>query len=299
MSERPPSAGRDDRCSLRSEAVREPLAGTASTRRRWFLVEHGGPWGHDLLDARLPEGVGPALRDVERRTGCRVLLIRRPSREPSAGATCFAVDTAEAWIGRAVVDDVTAAATLDPGDRHAFPERVEGPVAVVCTHGRRDTCCAERGRPLAAALAAADPLAVWESSHMGGDRFAANLLVFPWGLMFGHVEPDRGPSVLRACAEGRIVLERFRGRTSDPMAVQAADAAVRDRLGLDRVADVAPLAFDRAGARAVVRLAVPGGQALVQLERHELPPMRLTCSASREEPPAVWAAVSVELPSGA
>jgi hypothetical protein len=277
--------------------VAEPLAGTASTLRRWFLVEHGGPWGHDLRDARLPDGVGAALRDVERRARCRVLLIRRPSREPSSGTTCFAVDTADGWIGRAVVDDVSAAPGLDPLDRDAFALPVEGPVAVVCTHGRRDTCCAERGRPLAAALAAADPLAVWESSHMGGDRFAANLLVFPLGLMFGHVEPERGPAVLAACSEGRIVLDRFRGRTSDPMAVQAADAAARDRLGLERVADVTPLAYDRDGARATVRLAVPGGEALVQLERHELPPMRLTCSSTREESPAVWSAVSVALPA--
>ena len=102
----------DDRCSLRSLAAGEPLAGTASTIRHWVLIEHPGPWGRDgLLDARLPAGLGRELRGLERRTGARVLLIRKPDRFPEYGddmLICFAVDTREAWLGSAILDRIEA-----------------------------------------------------------------------------------------------------------------------------------------------------------------------------------------------
>jgi hypothetical protein len=250
------------------------------------LIEHDGPWGQDgLRDARLPDGVGDALRALERRTAGRVLLIRRPVREPSVGVGCIAVDTGDAWIGAARLDRIERSVELDPSDRAAFPIEVDHPVAVVCTHGRRDACCAERGRPLAAAAAAAFPRAVWESTHVGGDRFAGNLVVFPHGLMFGRVEPERAAGIIAASGAGRIELERYRGRTSHPMSVQAADIAVRTRLGLDRD-----------GPLVSVRLGVPAGEATVEVERHELRPMRLTCSAGVESGAVHWVVRQVDLP---
>lgn len=285
----------DDRCSLRSEAADEPLAGTASTIGRWLLVEHAGPWGRDgLLDARLPHGVGRSLRDLGRRTRSRVLLVRRPTRSNGSGMACFAVDTAEAWIGARTLERIDDAADLDPRDRAAFPHTVQGPVAVVCTHGRRDVCCAERGRPLAAAAALEHPGVVWESTHVGGDRFAGNLVMFPHGLVFGRVEPGRGGEVVAAYTEGRIVLDRYRGRTSHPMPAQAAEVALRLRLALDRIDDVQLLAVERSGDVATVRLAVQGGEALVKVSRSSLPPMRLTCASSSEEAAATWSVDRIE-----
>ena len=229
-----------DRCSLRSLAAGEPLAGTASTIRRWLLIEHDGPWGRDgLQDARLPEGLGAALRGLERRTRARVLLIRRPDRAPTGAAPdavrCLAVDTREAWAGTTTLDRIEDAAALDPRDRAGFAV-FAGPVFVVCTHGRRDPCCAERGRPVAHALAAAEPDATWESTHVGGDRFAGNLVAFPHGLYFGRVEPSEAPGIARGYADGRIArLDRYRGRSSTRSMSSRPSARSRDRLGIDRI----------------------------------------------------------------
>lgn len=296
MTRRPPLGDREDRCARRSEAAAEPLAGTASTIRRWLLVEHPGPWGRDgLLDARLPDGLGERLRELERRAGARVLLVRRPSRSSGAATTCIAVDTADGWIGRATLAAIEEVPELHPADRGAFPETAGSPVAVVCTHGRRDACCAERGRPLAAATAARFPDAVWESTHVGGDRFAGNLVIFPEGLVFGRVAPARGADVIEAYTRGSIALDEYRGRTSEPMPVQAAEAAVRTRLGIDGIDDVRPASYERDGARATVTLRLPSGQARVELERKELAPMRLTCAAADEQRPSTWVARSFEI----
>ena len=288
----------DDRCSLRSLAAGESLAGTASTIRYWLLIEHTGPWGRDgLLDARLPEGLGRDLRALESRTGARVLLIRRPERVQAAqggGVPCFGVDTGDAWRGSVTLDRIEDSVSLDPRVRGSFPDVRTDPLFVVCTHGRRDPCCAERGRPVAGALGAAFPDATWESTHVGGDRFAGNLLAFPHGLYFGRVDPDEAPVIAAAYAEGRIgSLERYRCRSSHPFPVQAAERAVREHLGLDRIDDIEPQDLRRRGNDAEVVFATPEGPLRVRLERVLGAPMRLTCHASAEEARHVWRVIGL------
>jgi hypothetical protein len=291
-----PSVG--DRCSLRSLAADEPLAGTASTIRHWLLIEHAGPWGRDgLLDARLPDGLGRELRILEGRTGARVLLIRKPHRVPEyddGTVLCFAADTDDAWLGFTAVGTIEDALELDPRDRSSFAGSPH-PLFVVCTHGRRDPCCAERGRPLVERLAASFPDLTWESTHVGGDRFAGNLVAFPHGLYHGRVEPDEGPEIARGYGEGRIArLDRYRGRSSDPFHVQAAEHALRDHLGLDRVDAITPERSDRRGDLAEVIFATVNGPHRVRLERTLGAPMRLTCHASHEDAPPVWRVLGIE-----
>ena len=290
-----PSFG--DRCSLRSLAADESLAGTASTIRHWLLIEHTGPWGRDgLVDARLPHGLGRDLRVLERRTGARVLLIRKPHRVPRHHDTvlCFAVDTGDAWLGLAALDRIEDARHLDPRDRSPFADTRE-PVFVICTHGRRDPCCAERGRPLVQGMTASFPDVTWESTHVGGDRFAGNLVAFPHGLYFGRVEPSEGPGIASDYHEGRISrLDRYRGRSSDPFHVQAAERALRGHLGLDRIDAVTPERSGRRGNRAEVTFGTVTGSHRVRLERVLGTPMRLTCHASTEQAPPVWNVLAIE-----
>jgi hypothetical protein len=284
----------DDRCSLRSLTAAEPLAGTASTIRYWLLIEHPGPWGRDgLVDARLPDGVGRDLRALERRTAARVLLIRKTDRLPEYddGRTiCFAVDTRDAVTGFTVIDRIEDAARLDPRDRASFPGDPAGePLFVVCTHGRRDPCCAERGRPLAEAAAAVARDVTWESTHVGGDRFAGNVVAFPHGLYFGRVEPEEIATLMQAYHGGRIApLHRYRGRSSDPLHVQTAEQAVRERLDLERIDDVARAHARRRGDRAEVAFTTPSGRFGVRMERVPGVPMRLTCHAAAEQARPAW-----------
>ena len=289
----------DDRCSLRSLAAGESLAGTASTIRHWLLIEHPGPWGRDgLLDARLPEGLGRDLRALESRTGARVLLIRRPDRkaEYGQGVFCCAVDTRDAWMGFQVLDGIDESALLDPRERGAFFDREGEPLFVVCTHGRRDPCCAERGRPLAEAAAAVGRDVAWESTHVGGDRFAGNVVAFPHGLYFGRVEPGEVADLMRAYDQGRISpLHRYRGRSCDPFPVQAAEHAVREHLGgLDLVDDVHRLRVDLRTAEIHVVFATPTGPFLVRLKSVPGAPMRLTCHATFEETRREWRVLGIE-----
>ncbi|HYT27227.1 MAG TPA: sucrase ferredoxin, partial [Actinomycetota bacterium] len=208
------------RCSPTSRARGEPRYGTASTVRRWILVEAPSPWGRDaVLDSRLPPGVGPALKALAQALGARVLLIRRHGRSRPAERTCLVARTTldTTSVERLPFDDPAELLDRDwtplVHDEPVGGLPVDRPVYLVCTNGRHDPCCAEYGRRLAVALSTAVGDGLWECSHFGGDRFAGNLVCLPHGVYYGHVEPWHGPAVAAAYAEGRIDLEHYRGRS--------------------------------------------------------------------------------------
>jgi hypothetical protein len=284
MSQRPRLSA--ERCSVRSELIGAPMFGTASTVRSWLLVEHGGPWGvHALDDARMRSATRAALREAQDRFDVRVLLIRRTSEPPlpDRRVTCFAVRSGPGapWLERAELgglDDVPDVDVegLSRGES-AGMTRVAEPLFVVCTHGRHDPCCAERGRPLARALARSEAEATWEGSHVGGDRFAGNLVAFPHGMYFGRLAPQDAASVTMAYRRGRIDLAHYRGRSCYATSVQAAEHLFRVDQGLDGVDDVRPVGAVRRDGLIVVTLVARAQSYRVTIERSREEPRVLTC----------------------
>lgn len=148
---------------------------------------------------------------------------------------------------------------------------------LVCTNGRHDSCCATFGRPLVRQLRQSQWASqVWECSHVGGDRFAASVVLLPDSLYFGDVDADAAPRLLAAHDDGRIDLDCFRGRSTLRLPAQAAEHAVRSRLGLDRLDAIDAITSDAAG-EVGVRLS-DGRTIRVGIERVDRPsPTPLTC----------------------
>lgn len=223
-----------------AEDAGDPRAGTASPARQWFLVEHPGPWGvRGHLDSRLDPTAVAALSRWAGATGGRVLLVRRPGRGPApARRTWLRVDSRpglEAVHTGTFGDERELVGAVDDPGRASTD-----PVCLVCAHGRHDTCCAVRGRPLAAALAAADPGAVWECSHVGGCRFAPAQVLLPHGFMLGGVPVSDAPAVWTAYRAGTVEPRWLRGRTSLPTHVQAAQHTARLHTGATGVDALGP-----------------------------------------------------------
>jgi hypothetical protein len=278
------------RCSAASRAADEPLTGTASRVRAFLLLEAPGPWGVEALrDSRLPEECRRWLMSLERRQGVRPLLVRRPGRPVAGAVRVFAahVGSDPGWLGSRLVEDVREVCSLDLSGLPSGPvgsfEPYPGLLHLVCTHGRHDACCAERGRPVAAALAQAAPEETWEVSHIGGDRFAANVLTLPTGHYYGRLEPQDAAGFAAAARAGRLDLEHLRGRTAYPFAVQAAEVHLRRHLDEPTTGAVRLLSTARSQERRVTTAVfeVAGGETWsVSVRTGQREERLLTCRAS-------------------
>jgi len=222
------------------------MAGSATTGATWLLLEQSGPWGAKALtQSHLDPELGRALEARTRGTGVRIALIRRPGRHadrpPTPHRQVYLGHTrpGNSWLRETVVADPAELLGLDfaalgAGDHGGTGSSYQGdPLALVCTNGRRDRCCALLGRPLAAELAAMGHATVWETTHLGGHRFSPTMLVLPYGYAYGRLSPHAAKEVLTATHEGRVTGEWCRGRSAWEPAGQAAELAVRRETGED------------------------------------------------------------------
>lgn len=279
-------------CSSVSEASGEPLRATASRYRFWLLVEQPGPWGHHaLVDSGFPSEVGRALRERGRRLGIRVLLIKRRDRA-FGPRRCYVAYTGsrERRVRSFEVDEPADVLDLDLPDLvgRRFEDvgtAVDEPLFLVCTHGKHDPCCARRGAPLFRAVE--DLGSAWECTHVGGDRFAGNLVCFPHGMYFGRVPPAEARRVVAGYADGRLSLRYYRGRSAFSPPVQAAEQEVRVRLGIEGVDDLVLRGHRRlSGRRHRVEFAgANGDRHLVEVRVLDLAPRVLTCKADHAAAP--------------
>ncbi|MGZ6792386.1 MAG: sucrase ferredoxin [Mycobacteriales bacterium] len=281
------------RCSDDSRAHDEPLRATASRVDRWLLVEHRGAWGPDAPPtSRMARTAVQAVTGAAAAAGARLLLVRRHERPAPPGRWVFAVSSRpgeERVLARHVGSDDELLGLVPPctGEVPEGWQRHDRRLWLVCTHGRHDLCCAVRGRPVARALQEAAPDDVWEASHLGGDRFAATVVLLPEGHYFGRVGAEEAPGLVAAVADGRLPVERWRGRSSLPLPTQAAQAFARERLELDGLDDLALVRQTGAGPdRWVVVLAGPAGDVAVEVRYDRTgEPRPLTCGAEPKVAP--------------
>jgi len=275
------------------------MLGTAFPADRILLVEQPGGWGvGGLADSRFDALVAQRLIGTLGRQGIRVLAIRRPGRQPATDrrterapltwgfADCRPGQQGMAWGSYRAAEELLE---LDPAllaeqARSAGLAGDAQPVYAVCAHGTRDMCCAIEGRPVATALALHCPGRAWECSHVGGDRFSANVLVLPTGQLYGRV---RDPAALAAAAEaGQVLPDQLRGQIGLPPAAQAAVVHAQRVLGLTAVGAVRLLQVQGSPPDVqLVRLAVPDGACTVAVRRVTGAPAMLTCRDAKAKVP--------------
>ncbi len=287
------------RCSRISADCGEPLRGTASTVRDWLLIEQPGAWGRvALFDSDLPLPVANEVRKRTAALGVRPLLVRRPGRPSSKPQRwVYAVHTGPDTAWQKSLRLASSTELLDLDIEALFTEesgRSAQPVYAVCTNGKHDVCCAVSGIPLAQRLARLGDL--WECAHVGGDRFAANLVCFPEGLYYGRVAPEVGLSILERHARRELLLSHYRGRSCYPFAVQAAEQFVRQARALHRIDNIAGVEFDDSEGEVRCAFRLADGTVHVTVEvAHSPPARRLTCHGDPVIPPTYrvrWSAPS-------
>ncbi len=282
------------RCADAARVRADPLAGSAPPARRWLLLEHPGPW---RIDAIADSGIeSDVLSTLVEKAGSvtRILLVRRPGRiDRHAPRRWILAGLDSATLTGPWRDDQDL---LDAADALTTPSpplvEPSQPVILVCTHGVHDVCCALRGRPVAQALAARWPELVWECTHIGGDRFAPNVVLLPDGFYYGNLEPDSAIGTVEAHLAGTVLPDRLRGMARFLPPVQVAVIAAYERYGPLGPSDVIVEATEHIGpyhghgSETVVDLLIQPQHRMprVRVLAIRRPDAQLTCRATRETP---------------
>lgn len=217
------------------------MQGSAVHVDMWLLLEYPRPWKPKALqDNDLPDAVNVHMDALTQQAlahgvRLRIQFIKQASSADIKYPRAFLADGREARIslqqtelpsysefGNFSLDEIMLGQLPDG---HA----VEEEIFLVCTNGQRDLCCARFGLPLYEALAFEHAQRVWQTTHVGGHRFAPNLLCLPSGLLYGHVMPDIAQDIVAQHEQGEIALPNLRGRSASPPAKQAAEYFVRER----------------------------------------------------------------------
>ena len=282
-----------------SDVVVEPLPGTAKPGSVYVLFEWPEAWPRDVMgDAALGEELTAKLAPMLEEHDATLLLIRHPTREGRniTDHHLYLVFADEAVTEVKHIDSPEELLELDlsgPGRNGA--ERRERPLLLICTHAKRDRCCAVKGRPLLNELHARYPFGpgndvVWETSHIKGHRFAPTMLLLPWAYSFGRMNIEATDAMLADASAGRYFVPGNRGRGTLGPAEQVAElAAAAEVLGA-RYGQFEVAAFD--GGSVLVTDTAAGQAYEVQLEQRPVSGVVDSCGKAPKESTA-WVAVSV------
>jgi hypothetical protein len=240
-------------CSELSRQYAEKTYGTASTGDVWLLVEYPYWWGskafhESSLSPAVKAHLNRAISSIPR---SRLLFIKQ-DRIRGRELSVFLVRCRETnpSITKLTIKDYEQLPEIDFASLIASPQSetaFQSPLYLICTHGRRDKCCAKFGYPLYKAMKKYAGDAVWQSSHVGGDRFAANLICFPHGLFYAHVTEEAGRRVVEEYSRRRLVLDKYRGRACYSHPAQAADFFIRSEAGMNGLDELRYLGYERVG----------------------------------------------------
>ena len=228
-------------CAIAALEVGEPLFGTAPHAKAWLFLEHTGPWGAKALkESDLPAAVKTHLLDLRRNTGARISFIRRPKKDPPPWRIFLWVPDPQGgrcahWNLTTLEDLLRLPLEAWLRGTHPLPSEAlcTEPLYLICVNARRDACCGRFGPILYRALRHLRPEAVWMSTHIGGHRFAPNLIVLPQGLSYGRVRSaEDAKAIVQATEEGQVHLGLLRGRLALSQPAQAAEHFLRQRTGI-------------------------------------------------------------------
>ncbi len=272
----------------------EPIHGSAVPEvESWLLIENRERWEADIMDCPFPAGVRDWLANVLKKTPrLRAQLIRQPRAEGPL-TVLLATTGPHPRIRRWSLTSLEELPSVDVGrvlaDTQPTPKD-QKPLYLVCTHGKRDRCCALRGVAFWRTLSE-QPLdgELWQSSHQGGHRFAATMLYLPLGVQYGRLDPEDAELLVKAHARRELFdLSRYRGQTRLSPPVQSAEAWLREQeneLGFDAVEHIGHQLLSEGHWVATFRAAHKLHRVTVKHRTGEYA-RKLSCDALTSTPPA-------------
>lgn len=199
-------------CSAASRYAKEMLAGTASNYASFVLVEYNEPFPAKVANAKLNSEWLNRMNAIAKAKKGKLVLIRSTQSSIASKKIIF-VDC----LQKRYCTYISQATEYIGFDLEAFISdentqwQTEG-FFIVCTNGKKDKCCAKFGFPVYKFFEGMlNDCDVWECTHIGGDRFAANAVYLPYGIYYGRVTVEDVPNIVNACEQNNIYENNYRG----------------------------------------------------------------------------------------
>ncbi|KAJ3688685.1 hypothetical protein LUZ61_017849 [Rhynchospora tenuis] len=220
----------------RSEFGRERLVGTVQPYDRHLFLHYGSPatWPSDVeAEEGLPRSLSLAIkaRKGEMKKKTRLTIHGGPddAASTSSGDILIFPDMVKYRnLSSQHVDDfVEEVLVKETKWQSSSMQALNGSYIFICSHGTRDQRCGFCGPVLVskfrediAALGLADKVFVSPCAHIGGHKYAGNVIIFDssfngesTGHWYGYVSPDDVPVLLEHhVTGGKIVENLWRGQ---------------------------------------------------------------------------------------
>lgn len=232
-------------CSSISESVNEQLFGTAPLVEHWFLIEYNGNWAPDAFESSsIPEMVKEyVLNESGNIDNSRVQLIKKDD-DTGYGIRFYYVNSSEfnpslyefrleQYVDILDIDLVNLTQGTSLTDH-----RTDKKIILVCSHGTHDKCCGTYGIPVYNQLRENSDFEVWRTSHVGGHRFSANIVMLPEGIYYGRVNGTNLEDIIESHNRNEIYLDCYRGRSCYKQSTQVSDYFLRDKTGKTGIYDI-------------------------------------------------------------
>lgn len=232
-------------CTSISSSVNEQLFGTAPRVDHWFLIEYNANWAYDALaESNIPEMVkeyiNNELRNIE---NSRIQVIKTGDSGDSgprfyyAHSSEFEPRLYEFQLEQYV--DILEIDLVKLSQNNGFAENNSNKqLALVCSHGSHDRCCGTFGIPVYNKLRERREFETWRTSHVGGHRFSANIIMLPEGIYYGRVDSDNLDELVDSHKKKEIYLDCYRGRSCYSQTTQVSDYFLRDKTGKKGIYDI-------------------------------------------------------------
>lgn len=218
-------------CSAASRYFREQLAGTAANSSAFILIEHFNPFPGKVIEAHFDKAWIQEMQALAKEYKGKALLIRNKKTNNKTCKITF-VDCIKCrhFSVETELENVTSIPLKKLiEDEHTHWET--DTFFLICSNGKKDKCCSKFGYPVYKFFESFNAdVKVWESSHVGGDRFAANVVVMPFGIYYGHVAVEDVGHILVRTLLRKIYKNKFRGISHRSFFEQAIECHLREYL---------------------------------------------------------------------
>jgi hypothetical protein len=218
-------------CAEYSRAAGEDMVGSVKPVDLWLLIEFRARWEREATHV-FSEAVQLRLKSLRTRIpAMRLALIRQPDRTQGPLSAFWAFS--HEHKPRLYRTHFTSYEDL-PFDAEKLDGEIAEKLFAVCTHGIHDLCCARLGNTIYSAMRAIGEN-VWQVSHIGGCRFAPNVVCLPHGIVYGRVESGDCEAIFSGYGQGSLLVSKSRGRSCYSKPVQAAEHFLRAEKNLTDV----------------------------------------------------------------